>query len=49
MSLPAVLGGPGGGPGGGPSGKGCPVLVVSGSEKGIHAGERSSLHMYTSL
>ena len=42
-SLPAVLGGlggvPGCGPGGGLGGRGGPVLVVSGSERKIHAGE----------
>ena len=36
-SLPAVLGGLGGVPGCGPGGG--PVLVVSGSKKGKHAGE----------
>ena len=38
-SLPAVLDGPGGVLGGGPGGDVDPVLAVSGSERGIHAGE----------
>ena len=49
-SLPAVLGGlggaPGCGPGGGPGDGGDPVLVVSGSERKIHAGEWNSLHIH---
>ena len=36
MSLPAVLDGP--------DSEGGPVLVVSGNEKGSHAGERCSVH-----
>ena len=43
MSLPAVLDGPGGVPGGG----GDPVLVVPGSEKGIHTCMEMKLSMYT--